>query len=83
MFQIVALGKNATVADNKTDLIAYASDLELEPGNWPLFLMVTRKPEDREGILMRRQEQLRQDDELAGYVYRSDGLNGKLTVYND
>ena len=62
------------------ELVGEASRLGLEPGDWPLFIMVL--DEQNAGFLFQRENPDLAEGEVAGYHYRSKG-GVALLVIND
>jgi hypothetical protein len=64
---------------------AFASDLGLKAGEWPMFIAVTSptSPNSSEGWLFRRSEfELDKERDLVSQTYRTTG-GMKLTLWND
>lgn len=72
--------KDCDLSKDRTQLVTEASDVGLEPGEWPFFIALV--DDSGNGSLFRRGTPLMTNGELGGYGYYTQ-QGGHLVVFND
>lgn len=62
-------------------LVAEASDIGLQAGQWPVLISVV--DDQNEGCLFHRANQIVNHEEFCGYDYYDHSSGVKLTIFND
>lgn len=78
---IVVHKSQTSLGDDGRTLTAFASDLELPPGQWPQSISVV--DDHNEGFVFLRDERITHHGELGGFTYVTPVGNLTLTVFND